>query len=99
VLHRPFFSSFLTLVNTLVSRESTTDLLEGKEDIEYAAYEAALIQDQNAKLSVFATRPAVLNFPCNWLVCLRKCVEGSMHLILLPHHPRKRMSAILGPSA
>lgn len=66
-------------------RESTDDLiLEGPEDIEFAAYEAALIQDQNAKLSVFATRPAILNFYYNfqvrkrWLVIMRPFVRSSM---------------------
>jgi hypothetical protein len=33
------------------------------------------------------------------LVCLRRCVDGPMHLVLLLHHPRKRMSAISDPCA
>ena len=47
----------MTLAAVLASRESSTGLLTEasfKEDLEYAAYEAALIADQNAKLSVFA---------------------------------------------
>eukprot|EP01134_Creolimax_fragrantissima_P000558 CFRG0558T1 len=34
---------------------------------ELIAYEILLVQDQNAKLSVFATRPAILNIPTNLL--------------------------------
>ena len=32
-----------------------------------ALYDAALIADQNVKLSVFTTRPAIYSPPFNWL--------------------------------
>jgi hypothetical protein len=65
-----YFLNFVATVATLCSSSNGTDgkpsVTDGLDGEELAAYRGAIIADQNAKLSVFCSRPAVyaplLNF-------------------------------------
>ena len=80
--------SYACARSELSARAQGTDgIVSSKDDLEFAAYEAVLIQDQNGKLSVFGTRPAILNFAYNFLVefigvcvcaCVRVCMCGRL---------------------
>ncbi|KNC74211.1 hypothetical protein SARC_13235, partial [Sphaeroforma arctica JP610] len=61
-----------TTVNFSASTDDTrNDIIGGEDDQgmpeELVAYEKLLIQDQNAKLSVFSTRPAIYNRTTNFI--------------------------------